>query len=185
MSTELENLINAIREAQREYDRLVFDEVLSHELGPPADPRQIERLEEALGVALPRSYRAFLELHDGWSDFAGGAKLLSVQDHASEWVRQRIEDWGELVDKAHDPFASGAVPVLLGTDESSFLVLDPSSRRADGEMDLVLYDYMQEERRFPNFPSYLEYRLAILRALIERETEGLPDDDAPSGSKTD
>jgi hypothetical protein len=75
--------------------------------------------------------------------------------------------------------------VLLGTDESSFLVLDPSSRRADGEMDLVLYDYMQEERRFPDFPSYLEYRLAILRALIERETEGLPDDDAPSGSKTD
>jgi hypothetical protein len=173
----LAHVVSDLVAALREYDELVFDEILSHDLGVPATQGQIEALERNLGISLPPSYRVFLELHNGWSDFAGGAKLLSCEDHGSQWVSARIDEWADLTDDDANPFAHGAIPVLLGLDESSFLVIDPREKREQREMDLVMYDYMQEERRFPDFLSFLQYRLMILRALINRERNGIADVD--------
>ncbi len=140
--TSLKALIREIMEAKLEYDRLAFDEERPHELGRPATPKQIGKLERILGKPLPPSYRTFLELHNGWSHFDGGAKLLAVEDHGSKWVKDMLvmfkngyEDVGE------NPFDTGTLPVLLGPDVHNFLVLDPTKVRKDGEMDFVMYDY--------------------------------------------
>jgi hypothetical protein len=173
----LKELINKLSAALSEYDRLVFDEEQSREKGPPASQYQIEQLESILGRSLPPSYRAFLELHNGWSNFAGGAKLLAVEDHGSEWVKQQMDYWSSLVDDGKDPFKMGAIPVLLGVHENSFLVMDPNSVRENGEMDFVMYDYMHEEDRFEDFKSFLQKKLERLQMLIDRETKGVPDDE--------
>src|SRR3954453_21247224 len=111
--TSLETLIRELMEAMLEYDRLAFDEERPHELGPPASPKQIAKLEGILGKSLPPSYRAFLELHNGWSHFDGGAKLLAVEDHESKWAKERLQAFARgFEDVAENPFEIGAIPVL-------------------------------------------------------------------------
>jgi hypothetical protein len=177
-ATALETLIREIMEAMLEYDRLAFDEEKPHELGPPASPKQIAKLESILGKSLPPSYRAFLELHNGWSHFDGGAKLLAVEDHESKWVKGRLQEFaGGFEGFAENPFEIGAIPVLLGTHENNFLVLDPGKVRKTGEMDFVAYDSLEEEDRFKDFTSYLRGQLEVLRRLIEIEKHGTRDEE--------
>lgn len=176
--TSLETLIREIMEAMLEYDRLAFDEEQPHELGPPASPKQIAKLEGILGKSLPPSYRAFLELHNGWSDFDGSAKLLAVEDHGSKWVKERLQAFAlGFKGIAENPFEIGAIPVLLGMHEFNFLVLDPGKVRKNGEMDFVMYDATEVEERFKDFTSYLRDKLEVLRQLIEEEKHGTPDEE--------
>ena len=175
----MQELVTELSAAMREYDRLVFDEEEPHEAAPPASPRQIAGLEHRLGIRLPESYRAFLEIHNGWSDFDGGSKLLAVEDQDSRWVKERIAYWNDLwPDDLDNPFQKGALPVLFGTDENNFLVLEYDTSAEGGRPEFVMYDFMHEEKRYERFDSYLRHRLKILHYLIQRETEGYPDDEA-------
>jgi hypothetical protein len=167
-------LIEQIDTALRTYDRLAFDEEVEHRLGNPCTPKQIAKLEKLLGRPLPPSYKAFMELHNGWSDLAGDAKLLAVEDHGREWVQERLDDMEELFDEFGpvNPFAQGAIPVLLGEDSQSVLYVDPRTERADGEMDFVALDIVEEERRFNDFTAFLTHKLELLERLIAKQTKG-------------
>jgi len=176
----LEKLIDDIVEALRKRDRLVFDEEYDHPLGPPSSPQQMARLERILGKPLPPSYRAFQELHNGWDKLVGGAKLLAVEDHDSQWVKSKIKFWSDLWDpdeNGDDPFEKGAMPILFGEDNNSFLVLDPTTVQPNGEMDFVMYDYMEEEERFKDFTSFLRKKLKLLEEMIDDEEKGVPDEE--------
>jgi hypothetical protein len=181
MNTQVEiiNLIKKLAEAQIEYDRLVFDEEEEHKLGSPASQKQIDKLENILKKPLPPSYCAFLELHNGWSDFDGGAKLLSTEDQEDVWVKERIKNIGELFFEgdSKNPFLNGCIPILLGKEEHNYLVLDPNTVRKDGEMDFIMYDYGQVEECFKNFISFLQDSLKIKQELIEEEKLGINNED--------
>lgn len=172
-ANELRPTVDELAAALRRYDKLRFDEVQSRELGPPATEDELARLSRVLGFFLPPSWRAFLSMHNGWQNFRGTAKILSTADYELAWVRQRVKDWEDLLDGQINPFGDGRKPILLGTDESSFLVVDPTTVRPDGEMSFIMYDYLEEERRFPDFASYLRHHLSTMRALISRE-DGTP-----------
>jgi len=174
----LEELIRSLGEAKREYHRLAFDEEHIPELGPPASPAQIAKLERLIGKPLPPSYRNFLELHNGWKDFSGGASLLAVEDHESEWVKEKIRYWSDLFeDDSKNPFAKGAIPILFGEDENHFVVLDAETVQEDGEMEFVDYDYTEEHQRFNDFTSFLKYDLKIAKQLIDNQRLGIPTDE--------
>lgn len=173
MPSSLPALIHMISDALREYDRLVFDEVLPHPLGPPASREDIARLSRAASVPLPPGYISFLEIHNGWKNFAGESHILSTHDHFEPWTRDVIRYWSDLWDVPHpNPFACGAVPILLGKKENLFVTAEASDEREHPPSCLVMYDFMYELRRFDDFASFLEHRLMLLHALIERETEG-------------
>ena len=175
---ELVELIEGIVIAQREYDRLAFDEEFSHDRGAPASADQIVRLERILGHPLPPNYRAFLELHNGWSDFHGDGKLLAVEDHESSWVKKKIRYWSDLWSPDEEnPFEHGAIPILLGDSLHHFLVLDPRRMRKNGNMDFVEYDYMHEETSYEDFALYLGHELNVMQRLIDRETKGILNDE--------
>ena len=165
---ELQVLIDELVAALLRYDVLRFDEVQQRELGPPANADELSRLSQVVGFALPPSWRAFLSLHNGWSNFRGAANILSTEECVAPWVKQRVRDWEELLEGQANPFGDGRHPVLLGVAESSFLVVDPATVRADGEMSFIMYDYLQEEHRFPDLTSYLRHHLMIMQALIAR-----------------
>jgi hypothetical protein len=174
----LKSLISEIERALRELDRLTLDEEDAHELGAPATPQQISNLEKLIGKPLPPSYRAFLELHNGWADFDGEAKLLAIEDHDKKWVKQRVKDWSDLFeDEGKNPFSNGCIPILLGKTESSYLVLDPRKVRRDGEMEFVVYDYNVPEETFKDFTAFLRDSLNTLEELIEDEKSGAQDDE--------
>jgi hypothetical protein len=163
----LEELIRELEEAKRKYDRLLLNEERPNTLGPPAGAAQLAELEQRLGYPLPPSYRAFLELHNGWDNFAGGSKLLAVEDHGREWVRERIAFWDALIeDDSVNPFWCGCLPVLFGEDENHFLVMDPRTVREEGEMDFIDFDYAREFKRYATFTDFLREDLEIMRNLI-------------------
>ena len=113
---DLQKLIHELAEVKREYSRLAFDEEDRMMLGEPASPSQIAKLERRLGKPLPPSYRAFLELHNGWELFDGGLNLLSVEDQDSEWVQEWLKMLAmafKAVDE-ENPFETRAIPVMLG-----------------------------------------------------------------------
>ena len=175
---DLKRLIHELAEAKREYSRLAFDEEDRMKLGEPASPKQIAKLERRLGRPLPPSYKACLELHNGCDNFDGGLNLLAVEDRDSDWVKE----WLKMLSMAfkevreENPFEEGAIPILLGEGERSFLTLDPRTVRPDGEMDFVEFDLAEEENRFKDFTSFLRHDLDMERQLIEKEKKGTADE---------
>lgn len=182
--SELEKLIEEIARAQVQYEDLAFDEVGSHALGPPASEEAVRSLERRLGAGLPQDYRAFLRLHDGWDHFHGDGKLLAVADQDAGWVRKKLKFWTDIWDSEDpNPFARGAIPIMLGDSLHHFIVLDPT-RPAPGEAAAIVeFDSMREHKVHAGFVAYLRSELSVLRSLIDRELHGLPedDDDAPAG----
>ena len=176
---DLQKLIHDLAEIKREYSRLAFDEEHRMKLGEPATPEQIAKLERRLGKPLPPSYRAFLELHNGWESFDGSLNLLSVQDQESDWVKEWLKMLLTLFRavKEENPFEKGAIPVLLGEGEHDFLILDPRTVRKDGEMDFVKFHFAEVDDRFKDFTSFLRNDLEVERQLLENEKKGTPDNE--------
>nr|WP_255203682.1 SMI1/KNR4 family protein [Myxococcus sp. AM011] len=167
---DVRKLVENLIAAKREYSLLVEDEEEQH-VGDPASARQLAALEKRLGKPLPPSYRAFLELHDGWADFDGDGAILSVEDQSKPWVKKRVASLGGHFeeDGDSDPFKAGALPVMIGKTIRNYLVLDPSKTRRTGEMDFVLFDLAREEERFKDFTSYLKWDLKLTKQLIKEE----------------
>lgn len=153
---------------------MAFDQELSATLGEPAKPQQIATLERLIGQTAPPSYRAFLDLHNGWSEFQGNGKLLAVADHGSEWVKAATDmiDTNFAEFDMRSPFEEGAIPVMLGESIQDYLVLDPRTMRSNGEMDFVYYVLTEEGQRFEDFYAFLRNNLRIINLLIENERSG-------------
>lgn len=172
-------LVSQLADALREYDRLAFDEEYEHPLGSPCSPQQIAKLEKRFGRPLPPSYRAFLELHNGWGEVSGDAKFLAVEDHGKEWVSEHLDDLSEIFDEMDqdNPFSGGALVVFLGEESDQLLYIDPHTQRPDGEMDFVALDITTEEQRFPDFAAFLQHKIDLLHAMIDDEKNGVSADE--------
>lgn len=180
LRSEIKKLIDAYIEANREYYRLAFDREYSFRLGKPCSPQQIAALEGVLGKALPPSYRAFLELHNGFAGFMGNQNLLAVEDQEAGWVLEEVENIGDLFeeeDGGENPFENGAIPVELGKGAPIYLVLDPRKVRKDGEMDFVEYEYTKKQEKFKDFVSFLRSKLEVIESLVEDEKRGTTQDE--------
>jgi len=180
---DLVKLIDQLVEIKREYSRLAFDEEDQTKLGPPATPQQIARLEKKLGTPLPPSYRAFLELHNGWEHFDGSENLLSVEDQDSEWVKEclKMVKMAYLAvdeeERHENPLEHGAIPIRMGEGEPAYLILDPRKVRKDGEMEFIEYEYAEKTKRFKDFISFLRNDLKVERQLLEEEKKGTSEED--------
>jgi hypothetical protein len=184
--SDLETLIQALIQAKRDYSKIALDREARFRLGEPCSREQLEELASRLGKPLPPSYRAFLTLHNGWEGFDGIAHLLSVEDHEKKWVKEWVSNLSSLFEEepAADPFRAGALPVLLGDGERTFMVLDPRSSRPNGEMEFVSFDYTERERGFRTFTSFLKYDLKLTREMIEDEMSGAADEEDGEEDKT-
>lgn len=172
---ELRTLVDSLAEAKRELDKLTLDKELSHDLGPPCSPQQIAAMEQIAGGKLPETYRGFLELHNGWSDFAGSAKLLAVEDHESAWVKKRITELGSLFEEfePENPFDGGGIPILLGKREQDFLLLEPPAKATGKERGFLAFNITRKERRYKDFSQFLEFDLKLTQKLIANEKKGI------------
>jgi len=166
---EIRKLIDEIVRLQGEYWQREYEGPAPTELGAPATAEQLATLEEMLGRTLPPSYRAFLELHNGWAGFDGDGKILAVEDQGTDWVKEVIGNMDMVFAEDHrkSPFQRGALPLMLGESIRNYAVLDLGNPRASGELDIVTYDLQEEERRFEDFVAFLEHDLGVLRAMVD------------------
>ncbi len=171
---------------KKELAKLMEDEEASLQLGKPCSPRQLARVEQALGKPIPPSYRAFLELYDGWDDFEGDAKILGSDDVGAAWVKSRIAKKGALFIEftKKNPLATFGFPIFLGPTSSRLAVLDTRKVDGEGEMPVITYDYTKKEDEYASFTGFLEHELGTVDDLIKDAKEGV-DDDEDEGSDDD
>jgi hypothetical protein len=168
-------LVGEMVAARKETNRLRLDEEVEEKLGAPATPQQIAELERALGKPLPPSYKAFLQLHNGWDEFEGDFQMLSVEDRQSPMVKARSEEMGAFFpeQELENPFATWGFLIALGETSGRLAFLDPRTVGADGEMELVTFEYTQEEDRFPTFADFFVADLALQKRIVEKLRQGV------------
>jgi hypothetical protein len=167
-------LVEALANSHQEYWRLAFDRDPPTKLGKPSTPAQIAKLEKGLGHLLPPSYKAFLQLYNGWEGFEGDGKLLGTDDHKATWVKERIGlvDMIFAEDGKKSPFEKGAIPIMVGESIENYLVMLPEKRRANGEMSFVSYDSTEKLQTFKDLYAFLESELKTSRALVLAAKKG-------------
>jgi hypothetical protein len=129
---------------------------------PPASPKAIAAVEKYLGLSLPPSYRAFLELHNGYDCLAYPGHMLPVEAHmpGSEW-HDTIVDWKKMT------ATSGGAEVLDGIfiayldSPNNWAFLDPNKPRPGGELTVVKW-LNADTAEYADVVEFLENRLSLM-----------------------
>ncbi|MFF7639801.1 SMI1/KNR4 family protein [Streptomyces canus] len=132
----------------------------------PAAPERIDALEERLGCRLPPSYRAFLEVSDGWRHAGGFVWLLAGTEQA-RWHDDAMDMAGvyreELDEDAteEEVTLAGMWERALQVDVESditYVLLDPGDVNEDGEWAAYYYRGWAGESpdRYASFREFME-----------------------------
>jgi SMI1 / KNR4 family (SUKH-1) len=168
IQSSLKRLITRIVELMEELSRLRGQEA-EHQLGIPASPADVDAVERLAGFPLPRDYRTFLLMHNGWSGLNGQNDLLSSEQIGTGRMKRSIEETKEIQREQSDPAADGFV-IEASLSDTDLAYFDPASRRSDGSMDVVRWDArVGEYRRYPSFTEYLSGYASSLERRIARE----------------
>jgi hypothetical protein len=163
---ELETRIQEVFELNRESIELSESGNIQ-ELGPPACEKSIREVEETLGFSLPPSYRTFLSLHDGWTDFAGDLRFLSIAEigrgecaEEVQALKKRARNWGETPPEG----------LIIGVDlhTAGCYVIDMAKVNEQGEAPVVYWEF-EEISRDEDFATMLVGVAKALRTLIRYE----------------
>lgn len=181
---EIAELIADLSEVQATFDALRPDASRARAKGAPAATEAIDALEARFGHPLPKSYREFLSLHDGWRELSPGAHLLSTSEQSASWVLARVAAFTEAWPKGTtNPFAHGALPIMFGEAIDHFVVLDPTRRAGSGEPCFVEYEEMKELTSYAELEDLFVSELDAYLGAIERLTAGAASPGAPGPKK--
>lgn len=110
----------------------------------PASPAQIAAYEEHVGIALPPTYRAFLELHNGYEGLSFPGSMLSTEDTlpGGAWF-DRIRKWKERSRKYGDENAANGIVIANMGQNNRWVYMDPS-RRSSTTNELVIVEWEPE-----------------------------------------
>lgn len=107
---------------------------------PPATERQIAKYEQYLGLRLPPSYRAFLELHNGYEWLAFPGHMLAIEEVMPEGdYYDDIKEWKTVMAEAGLGDALDGVVVAYLDQPNNWAYLDPNRPGVNGEFDLALH----------------------------------------------
>jgi len=174
---ERTHLIAELLKAKRELDMLTLDEDMTDPPAKPATPKEVDRFEKECGFAIDPSYREFLLLHNGWTDFDGDAAILGTKGKREEWFDETIEMiWEVFEDFGDENPVDGAVPIVLGEDTNNYLFMWPPREGTDKAV-FKEYEDGKLVQLFADFDEYLAGFLKSLLHSIEVERDGAVSDD--------
>lgn len=134
-------------------------------LGEPADPAKISALESRLGKLLPPSYRAFLEIHDGWKMVDAETDLLSIDEMLEGPRAKKIKRWQEQAISCGDEVIGRSLIIGHSNISQSRIALDSESTADEGEWR-VIEKYKDEEVGYPSFVAWLEQSVKDYQAIV-------------------
>jgi hypothetical protein len=144
-----------------------------YRLFPPPAPGEVRAHERRAGRSFPPSFRAFLELANGWRGFMRGWTLLGLRRRETElFFREGLDErllgaLKDLVPEAElrtlttrektDPkvLSPGDHQVVAVDGRGSALVLD-ERRATAGEPEIALVKYVWVQRRWASFEAMLD-----------------------------
>ncbi|MET1043849.1 MAG: SMI1/KNR4 family protein [Microbacteriaceae bacterium] len=154
--------------AQAELAVLRRDETFAPKLFPPATKGELKTLASRVGAPLPRSYRAFLSVSNGWDSFNGSARLLSTSDRDQDWFTSRLKQIQEhLAEFDRPPIPPSALIVMLGLEEPDFAFIDLYDPATGDERAVTHLDLIEGTLgHYPSFLAYLNAERKTIRDLI-------------------
>jgi hypothetical protein len=144
---------------------------------PSASEVAINKAQKRLGQRLPPSYRAFLELHDGWPRFFDGASLLGT----AHLGRRKYEDLARAAFEAAEtpvplgpprrPRASTLIPFGADLEGTTLFAFNPAVTTPEGEYEVIAW-VNEIGVRQPSFKGFLEFIVDLGHQDLEGVTEG-------------
>jgi hypothetical protein len=173
--TDLIELVTALRDVQTEILRLAPFRDIGLVPNPGASTQAIDTVEQRLGLALPPSYRAFLELYDGWPRCFDGATLLGTaclgnrmyEDFARAAFAAAETPEPTLGPPSRRRLFPSIIPFGVDQQATTLFAFNPEVTSANGEYEVIAWINELGVRR-ESFPSFLE----LLVELAEYELEG-------------
>ncbi len=160
--TDWRLILQSVRTIQTELMRVAPFRDAGLVPNPRAKPWEIDIAEAKLTAPLPPSYRAFLELHNGWPRFFEGADLLGTADLTKSAHRELIR---AAVEATEGPSSfrdsaehSRAQAIVFGADPqgTTLFAFDPDDVDADGEYAVIAW-VNEIGVRQPNFAAFLAF----------------------------
>jgi hypothetical protein len=134
---------------------------------PPASPRDIAKYEEYLEIELPPSYRAFLELHNGYDWLAFPGHMVAIQDVMPKGKSYKdVKDWKALCAESGDDEPLDGV-VIATVDEATNWksYLDPNTPSGDDELTIFVWR-PSGSTDYPNLLAYFEHYVDFLTSKL-------------------
>jgi cell wall assembly regulator SMI1 len=130
---------------------------------PPATPTEIAQYEAYLQIALPRSYRIFLGLYNGYDALAYGGDMLSIQDvmPSGKWYL-KIQKWKKLCADYGSGEVLDGIVIASSLQPNQFVYLNPD-KPANGD-ELTIVEWMGDSyREFPDLMKFFEEVIIVCR----------------------
>ena len=191
LAIEVERLVAEVYGCLGHYHPTVYGSPYEGTLHSAPPEASLREFLATTGRDLPPSYRAFLQAHNGWSDYVAGFTLVGVDGRHTTEARQDIRETLEIVAEAwagvdavpasgravgttEDHGAAVVEMIPFGTDfNGALLLFDPKTGRADGELEVVLHDTSGPSKRYRGFVEMLmEDREEVCRPGREEHSEG-------------
>jgi cell wall assembly regulator SMI1 len=189
---QLKPLLETLREILTEIDRIEEPKRAS-EPYPPAVEDEIAAAEKRLGYAFPPSYRAFLQLHNGWHRFRYDWSVIGVSGPGYVDAQKDINMYLKIYEKS---FRRGnpSPPDELKEKElkdstviyfpdhypiatnfnGDYLVIDRNRQHDTGEYEIARVELgYSVVKRYPDFVAYVDDTLKFMRSAL-KEVGGKP-----------
>lgn len=173
----IEEWVQEVFRLNEEYYALI-EAASEQALGPPASESAIRLAEEAAGIRFPPSYRMFLSLHDGWTDWEGDERLLSTADFRQGSYFDHVQSMRRFAwENGNGTILEG---VIIGAclTSASLLILDKTRIDERGEMEVVNWEHA-EVSRHPDLLELLQSTAVDLQQMIEDERREQSGEDTP------
>lgn len=188
MATQLERLITLIDERDALLRELPsapagFRGASVGPRGGPASESALRALE-AMHGPLPKAYRAFLSLHDGWQNFPGHdarANLFSCADFASPETARFVEGFRAWRGNKTNREVQTSLVIGGGPGRAFVLLARPAKRGASGKRPDTIRSYSEKplsQGDAADFTAFLERTAHLLGVWLEQAREAAPASDA-------
>lgn len=163
-------LLNHLQTLEVEFARLAEDSKPNSERRPAASAQDIAALAGKYRPELPNSYIEFLEINDGWRNYAFVGTILGTPDHHAEWLQISLDNM-EMHFSENDqifPISHQAIPIVANDFNDEKLIYAPSA-----ETPFVEYRYADVIGSFPTLFAYLEEVARRMQSSIDYQTSGM------------
>ena len=173
---DVASIVADLKSANEELSDLLRDEPSVQRVGAPSGNRGQSGLVTAFARyqrAVPPSVVELAAIVDGWEHFSGELHLLSAKDRGSNWVAESASLCGEFLGGG-TPFSKMVPLALMKQSVQMMVFVDPSQCSEDGECEVVRFDSLEEEDRFPSCVAYIQWELDVTLRAIDFQRNGDP-----------
>lgn len=196
--SQLRDAVKATHAMLRTYQELVWPEEPPSMLHRPSSLRRIAAFERVHNIRFPRTYRLFLQMHNGWENYVNGFTLLGVTGRhtarALADVRLTVRCFAEAWKQAHGTPSIAAIrayerepnplnrlerrglpyiptKVHFATDfNGSIRFFASAANRRTSEATVVVWNvHAGTVAHYPNFIAMLRGDLRLLRRQVRTE----------------